>query len=221
MERAEDLRQRGRRERQIIERLRTAAVHLADAHVERTWAIVSAHHQGLSIRQIAAATGLSSTRVHQLLTSADAQEIPVWLSELREQDWSSSVPPVHDQPGPDAGFGSQVAAEVVALRQCLDWLRQAEHGERVVINLRADTDTETEFIGVDRPRLLRILERIAADLNDLAQAARGGVRRAATSERDPQIDHRRRLAEPPPQPRRGSQREERAVLRAAAGLPPE
>ena len=31
MERAEDLRQRVRRERQIIERLRTAAVHLADA----------------------------------------------------------------------------------------------------------------------------------------------------------------------------------------------
>ena len=78
MERAEDLRQRGRRERQIIERLRTAAVHLADAQVERTWAIVSAHQQGLSIRQIAAATGLSSTRVHQLLTSADVQEIPVW-----------------------------------------------------------------------------------------------------------------------------------------------
>ena len=82
MECAEDLRQRGRRERQIVERLRTGAVHLADAQVERTWAIVSAHQQGLSIRQIAAATGLSSTRVHQLLTSADAQEIPVWLIDL-------------------------------------------------------------------------------------------------------------------------------------------
>ena len=51
----------------------------------------------------------------------------------------------------------------VACCECSDWLRQAEHGERVVINLRPDTDAETDFIGVDRPRLLRILERIAAD----------------------------------------------------------
>ena len=62
----EESRQRVQLERQLIARLKTANIRFTDAQVERTWAIVSAHQAGLSIRKIAAATGLSSSRIHQL-----------------------------------------------------------------------------------------------------------------------------------------------------------
>jgi hypothetical protein len=38
----------------------------------------------------------------------------------------------------------------------------------VVVNLRPDADVETEFVGFDRPRVVRVLERIAADLDNLS-----------------------------------------------------
>ena len=78
------MRQCVRREQQLIERLRLAAFRLDAPQEERTWAIVAAHRQGLAIRQIVAATGLSATRVHQLLTTAATAGIPAWLSRLRE-----------------------------------------------------------------------------------------------------------------------------------------
>jgi hypothetical protein len=75
----EDLRQRVQLERQLIARLRTASLRFSDAQTERIWAIVSAHQAGLSIRKIAGATGLSPSRIHQLLHAPEAKEIPVWL----------------------------------------------------------------------------------------------------------------------------------------------
>jgi len=53
-------------------RLRRARFRLEAAKVERAWAVVSAHRDGLSIRKTAEAIGLSATRVHQLLASPDA-----------------------------------------------------------------------------------------------------------------------------------------------------
>ena len=50
------------------------------------------------------------------------------------------------------------------LRCCIGWLQRLERGETVVVNLRLDTEVETEFVSFDRPRVLRVLERIAADL---------------------------------------------------------
>ncbi len=75
MDEHEALRQRVRREQQLIERLRLAAFRLDAAQEERTWAIVAAHQQGLPIRRIAAATGLSATRVHQLLAACAVREL--------------------------------------------------------------------------------------------------------------------------------------------------
>ncbi|MDP9371280.1 MAG: hypothetical protein M3Q65_02255 [Chloroflexota bacterium] len=85
----EALRQRVRQEQQLIERLRLAAFRLDAAREERTWAIVAAHQQGLAIRRIAAATGLSAARVHQFLTATIAEGIPAWLSRLREPGGSA------------------------------------------------------------------------------------------------------------------------------------
>ena len=84
METPEALQQCVRREQQMIVRLRLAMTRLADAERERIWAIVAAQEAGLSIRQIARATGVSPTRVHQLLRGDEARAIPVWLSQLSD-----------------------------------------------------------------------------------------------------------------------------------------
>jgi hypothetical protein len=67
MEPTDTLRQRVHREVQLKDRLRLAATRLDDANRERIWAIAAAHKAGLSIRQIAEAAALSSSRVHQIL----------------------------------------------------------------------------------------------------------------------------------------------------------
>jgi hypothetical protein len=47
------------------------------------------------------------------------------------------------------------------LRRCAEWLQRLERGENVVVNLRPDADVEAEFVAFDRPRIVRVLERIA------------------------------------------------------------
>jgi len=69
------LRERVRHEQRLLERLQTANIRFADAQLERLWAIKSAHELDLSIRQIAAATGVSSSRIHQVLNSEDPTQI--------------------------------------------------------------------------------------------------------------------------------------------------
>src|SRR5512140_3956634 len=88
METHDEVEERIRREQQVAARLRLATERLDEAQRERIWAIVEAHQAGLSVRQIAAATGLSSSRVHQLLGSDEAREIPQWLSRQRRRKFS-------------------------------------------------------------------------------------------------------------------------------------
>jgi hypothetical protein len=109
-----------------------------------------------------------------------------------------------------------------ALRRCREWLECLDRGEQVVVNLRTETDSETEYVSFDRPRVLRVLARIIADLDELAgfppiaDKERGKVGDAEAL----RVRHRRRLAEPDPPPKRLSMREERAALRASLDLPP-
>ncbi len=214
-----------RQHRQIKNRLQTAATRLDDAQIERTAAIISAHEQGFSVRQIAAVTGLSSTRVHQLLTAPDAHDIPQWLSYLREADEPTRPPgEIAQQPQESqSNLMIQPSAEVTALRQCIGWLEQLEQGKPVVVNLRLESDPQTEYMRFDGERIQRILSRIAADLEELARRW-GGREEAPSSLSQPEeaeeVRHRRRLAEPPAQARRLSPYEERNALRAEAGLPP-
>ena len=85
METSEEHRRRVRREEQLSNRLQLATTRLEAAQQERIWAIAAAYEAGLSIRQIAAATSLSSSRVHQLLRDEEAREVPRWLSQLRKR----------------------------------------------------------------------------------------------------------------------------------------
>ncbi len=221
METHEELTQRVRREQQLIARLRLATTRLADADRERIWAIVAAHEVGLSIRKIAAATGLSSSRVHQLLQADAAREIPTWLSQLREpalvaEDTLDSDPSSR-QP---SSIHSRLAKELEVLRWCLDWLERLEQSDEVVVNLRPETDNKTEFVPFDRPRVLQVLARIVADLDEFAHSPLPTAAATVEGNEDPRAWHRRRLAEPEPTPRRLSMQEERAALREALGLPP-
>src|SRR3954453_2530305 len=128
--------ERIQRERQLAARLRLASERLEEAPRERIWAVVEAHQSGLSIHQIAAATGLSSSRVHQLLGSEESREIPRWLNRQREQGADPSTG--------HAGLRTRLAGEMDALRRCREWLERLECGEEVVVNLRPETDAETE-----------------------------------------------------------------------------
>ena len=125
-------------ERPVIARLKTANIRFTDAQVERIWAIVSAHQAGLSIRKIAGATGLSSSRIHQLLNAPEGKEIPVWLSQLRQSRRGSGG--TKKRPESETEIRSGLAREVEMLRRCIDWLQRLERGENVVVNLRLDEE---------------------------------------------------------------------------------
>src|SRR6516165_3293492 len=117
METHDELRERVQREQRLTARLRLATERLEEAQRERIWAVVEAHQSGLSIRQIAAATGLSSSRVHQLLGSDEAREIPRWLSQQRRRDRPSQ---------PDVP--ARLAGELETLRRCHEWLERLDRG---------------------------------------------------------------------------------------------
>ena len=73
----------GRRERRVLARVSRAAWRLEQAGRERTWALVSARAEGISIRTLATAAGLSPSRVHQLVAAADLDALDAALGELR------------------------------------------------------------------------------------------------------------------------------------------
>ena len=56
-----------RRERRVLTRVSRAGWRLDQAERERVWALVSARADGISIRTLATAIGLSPSRVHQLV----------------------------------------------------------------------------------------------------------------------------------------------------------
>jgi DNA-binding IclR family transcriptional regulator len=212
METNDDFRERIRREQRLAARLRLATERLEEAQRERIWAVVEAHQSGLSIRQIAAATGLSSSRVHQLLGSEESHEIPRWLSQRRGQDVAAQG---------QADLQARLAGEMDVLRRCREWMERLERGEQVVVNLRPESDPETEYVAFDRPRVLRVLARVIADLDGLAGSppiAEEQAKKGSAEAR--RVRHRQALAEPDPPPRRLTVREERAALRASLELPP-
>ena len=158
----------------------------------------------------------------------DHPDIVPWHRE--ETGPTRSARPAGDRRGLTTGVGVQVASdlqarltgELEALRQCREWLERLDRGERVVVNLRPETDPETEYVAFDRPCVLRVLARIIADLDDLAGnppiAEEEATQREDAEAR--RVRHRRRLAEPDPPPKQLSVQEERAALWDARGLPP-
>lgn len=191
----------GRRQRRVLARVSRAAWRLRSAEREREWAMASARAQGVSIRVLAAAVGLSAARVHQLLADVDLDELDVVLGQLREVGW----PAPED---PDAGEDVELnGRELIAdrLEDEVDWLRQVASwlvhldagGYPPAVNLRPSEDwPESAVVAVDLARAAAVLDRIAADVGELARARRIQDLTAAAVQPDRRRERRRRLAEP-------------------------
>ena len=85
-----------RRERRVLQRVSRAAWRLEQAERERSWALASARAEGVPIRKLAAAAGLSPARVHQITASADLDGL--------DAAWESC--------GPRAGPHPKIPAEM-------------------------------------------------------------------------------------------------------------
>jgi hypothetical protein len=209
MDTREERRQHFHHEQQTKQRLRLATTRLREAEQERIWAIVAARDAGLSIRPIATATGLSRSRIHQLLQDDEAREIPTWLTHLRACNHPSNGEVTTTCPASRAAMQALVAEEVEVLRWCIDWLAQLERGEMVVVNLRPDTEEATEFVRFDHARVLRVLARLAADLDTVARQDPATEPERPAESPDSRTRHRRRLAESDEKPRGRTAKEQR------------
>jgi hypothetical protein len=163
MDTREDHRQRFQREQPTKNRLHLATTRLHEAAQERLWASVAARDAGLSIRQIATATGWSRSHIHPLLQDAETREIPTWLTHLRGSDHASAGKADTEPSSSPTAVLARLAEEVEVLRWCLDWLAQLERGEMVGVNLRSDSEEVADFVRFDQARVRRVLARIAAD----------------------------------------------------------
>ena len=108
------------------------------------WALVSARAAGISIRKLAAAAGLSPSRVHQIVADADLDALDAALGELRVAGWSAPEDP---DSGEDTELGGRdniadrLSDEVGWLLQCADWLTHLDvDSYPPAVNLRPSAD---------------------------------------------------------------------------------
>ena len=188
-------REKVQRQERIRTRLARASFRLEMAELERIWAIVSANREGMSVRDISRQVGLGPTRVHQLVTSPQADCVEHALSVLREAGWPT---PEDSLSGAEEQVADRLTEEATALISCAEWLTSLAAGERPVVNLRPDSDfPDRDYVAVDQGRVIRVLRRIAHDLEELARARRVTDLSTSASDADPRMRLRRRLAEPP------------------------
>jgi hypothetical protein len=110
----------GRRERRVMTRVSRAAWRLEQAERERTWALVSARGEGISICTLAAAAGLPPCRVHQIVAAADLDALNGRSVSCGQQ---AGTPPED----PDSGEDTELSGrDSIAGGLCdeVRWLRQ-------------------------------------------------------------------------------------------------
>ncbi len=139
-----------RRERQVLQRVSRAAWRLEQAERERSWALASARAEGISIRTLAAAAGLSPARVHQITADADLDELDAALGELRTAGWPAPEDPDGDDDAELDGrdlICDRLLDEAGRLRQCADWLIRLH---TKVARARRVADLGVAAVGSDR-----------------------------------------------------------------------
>ncbi len=191
----------GRRERRVLARVSRAAWRLEQAERERTWALVPARADGISIRTLAAAARLSPSRVHQLGADADLDALDAALGELRAAGWPAPEDPDHredTEPGGRDTIAGRLSDEVSWLRQCADWLAHLDADDYPpAVSLRpAAGRPDRAVVAVDLARVRAVIDRIAAGVDELARARRVQDLTTAAVLSDPRAERRRRLAEP-------------------------
>ena len=143
---------------------------------------------------LAAAIGLSPSRVHQLVAEADRDALDAAFGELRQR----AAPALGDpDSGEDTGLdgrdniAGRQSDEVSWLRQCAGWLRQLDGGGYPpAVSLRPSSD---------RPDRVTARVRRSSPLphvDELARARRAGDLDTAAVLPGPRAERRRRLAEP-------------------------
>ena len=147
-----------RRERRVLLRVSRAAWRLEQAERERSWALASARAEGVSIRALAAAVRLSSSRVHQIVAAADLDELDAQLGELRAAGWPAPEDPDGDDDAELDGRDSiadRLSDEVSWLRQCADWLAHLDaESYPPAVNLRPSADwPDRAVVAVDLARV--------------------------------------------------------------------
>jgi hypothetical protein len=190
-----------RRERRVLLRVSRAAWRLDQAERERSGALASARAEGVSIRALAAAAGLSSSRVHQIVAAADLDALDAALGELRAAGWPAPEDPDGDDDAELASrelIADRLSDEVSWLRQCADWLAHLDADSYPpAINLRPAADwPDRAVVAVDLARVRAVIDRIAADVDELARARRVQDLNTAAVLPDSRAERRRRLAEP-------------------------
>jgi hypothetical protein len=95
-------------------------------------------------------------------------------------------------------LADRLSDEVDWLRQCAGWLRQLDGGSYPpTVNLRPSADwPDRAVVTVDLARVRAVIDRIAADVDELARARRDGDLDTAAVLPDRRAERRRRLAEP-------------------------
>jgi hypothetical protein len=104
------------------------------------WALASARAAGISIRKLAAAGGLSPSRVHQLVAAADLDALDTALGELRAAGWPAPEDPDSGEDTELDGrdnIAGRLSDEVGWLRECAAWLAHLDADSYPpVVNLR-------------------------------------------------------------------------------------
>src|SRR5713226_551215 len=162
-----------RRERRVLTRVSRAAWRLDQAERELTWALVSARAEGISIRTLATAIGLSPSRVHQLVADADLDALDAALGELRAAGWPA---PEHPDSGEDTELGGRdniagrLSDEVSWLRRCAGWLAHLDADSYPpAASLRPSADwPDRAVVAAGLARVRAVIDRIAADGDELA-----------------------------------------------------
>ncbi|MGH3189120.1 MAG: hypothetical protein ACRDPY_41810 [Streptosporangiaceae bacterium] len=139
--------------------------------------------------------------MHQIVAAADLDKLDVALGELRAAGWPAPEDPDGDDDAELDGrelIADRLVDEVGWLRQCADWLTGLHAGEfPPAVNLRPDNDhPERALVVAGLPRVAAILNRVAADIDELARARRVDDLADAAVLPGRRTERRRRVAEP-------------------------
>jgi hypothetical protein len=114
-----------------------------------------------------------------LWPDADLDALDAALGELRAAGWPTPEDPDSDE-GTDLDgrdhLADRLSGEVDWLRQCAGWLRQLDGGGYPpAVNLRPSADwPDRAVVAVDLARVRAVVDRIAADVDEIARARGAG-----------------------------------------------
>ena len=136
-----------------------------------------------------------------LVADADLDALDTALGELRAAGWPAAEEPGSDEDAELGGrdnIADRLSDEVSWLRQCADWLSHLDADSYPpAVNLRPSADwPDRAVVAVDLARVAAVIDRIAADVDELARARRVQDLTTAAVLPDPRAERRRRLAEP-------------------------